>query len=77
MLKIKLFAVACVLSLTAIVLSISPVFVSKADGDRILQEIAVYKSWQRITKEPIKVDGNTFIVDGQEITNYRTGVLSG
>jgi hypothetical protein len=75
MLKIKLFAVAVVLSLTAIVLSYSPVFVSKAENDTILRQIAGYKTWQRINKEPIKV-GNTFMIDGQEVV-VRTGDVGG
>jgi len=84
--KIKLFAVAGILSLVVIVLGNSPVFVTKAEGDVVLQQIAGYKTWQRINKEPIKVgfqiDGaggsvNTFIIDGQEVTNFRTGVLDG
>lgn len=78
MLKIKVFAIAGVLGLVAFVLNNSPVFVSKAESDSILQQIAGYKTWQRINKEPIKVgDVNTFIVDGQEVTNVRTGDVGG
>ena len=86
MLKIKVFIIASVLCLVTFVLSTSPVFVSSAEGDTVLQQIAGYKTWQRINKEPIKVsfmiDGasgseNTFIVDGQEVTNVRNGALSG
>ena len=88
MLKIKLFAVAVFFSVTAIVLSYSPFFVSKAESDAILQQIAGYKTWKRINKEPIKVGGGfqidgdagsekTFMIDGQEVTNFRTGVLNG
>jgi hypothetical protein len=86
--KFKLFAAACVLSLTAIVLSSAPVFVSKAESDDILREIAGYKNWKRINEVPIKVSGGfqidgvaaetiTFIIDGQEVTNFRTGDLGG
>lgn len=86
MIKIKLFAALSLLSFAAIIFSVSPVFVSKAENDSILQEIAQYKNWQRISKEPIKsvfqIDGNSgdeniFIVDGQEVTNFRTGTLNG
>lgn len=87
MLKIKVFAIGIVLSLVAIVLSNSPVFTSKAESDTVLQQIAAYKTWQRINKEPIKVGGfqidgasgseQTFMIDGQEVTNFRTGVLNG
>lgn len=58
--KIKLFAVSGVLSLLAIVLGSSPVFVSKAEDDKILQSIAGYKSWTKITKEPIRVELGEF-----------------
>lgn len=88
MLKIKVFAIGVVLSLVAIVLSSSPVFTSKAESDTVLQQIAAYKTWQRINKEPIKVSGGfqidgasgseqTFMIDGKEVTNFRTGVLNG
>ena len=87
MLKIKIIAIVGVLFLVGIVLSSSKRFESSAKGD-VLEEIATYKTWTRINKEPIKVanpiqiDGesdkeNVFIIDGQEVTNFRTGVLSG
>ena len=86
MLKIKLCAVAVFLLATAIVLSNSRQFTATANAD-VLAEIANYKTWQRINKEPIKVGGfqidgaagteNVFIVDGQEVTNFRTGTLNG
>jgi hypothetical protein len=67
MLKIKLFAIACVLSLAALVPNISPVFVSKAEDDNILREIAGYRSWTKITKEPLgfqlKIASGEFQVD--------------
>jgi hypothetical protein len=64
MLKFKLFAVAGFLTLAAIVLAVSPVFVSKAEPDTILREIATYKNWEKVTKKPIfsdmlKKDGAT------------------
>ncbi len=86
MIKIKFFVMLSFLSFVAIVFNTSLVFVSKAENDSILQEIAEYKSWQQINREPIKsvfqIDGvsgddNVFIVDGQEITNFRTGTLNG
>ncbi len=88
MLKIKLVAVAFLLSVTAIVVSFSPARVSRAESDPILQQIAGYKTWQRVNNEPIKVAGGfqidgaagsekTFIIDGKEVTNFRTGVLTG
>jgi bacillopeptidase F (M6 metalloprotease family) len=56
MLKIKLFAIAGVLTLTAIVLAVSPVFVSKAETDTILREIAEYKNWEKVTNKPFSSD---------------------
>jgi hypothetical protein len=74
MLKIKVFSIAGVLGLAIFVLNMSPVFVSNAESDVILNEIAGYKNWRRINKEPIKIpladkhaDGNFFIVDGKEV----------
>ena len=55
MLKIKLFAVAAFILLTAIVLSSSNRFAASANED-VFREIANYKTWQRINKEPIKVE---------------------
>ncbi len=62
MLKIKLFAVAAFIILTAIVLSSSRQFAASANED-IFREIATYKTWQRINKEPIKVE-SAFQIDG-------------
>ena len=87
MLKIKLIAIIGILSFVAFVFHNSHSFSSSASGD-VFEEIAKYKTWTRMNKEPIKVanpiqvDGeggkeNVFIIDGQEVTNFRTGVLSG
>jgi len=68
MLKIKLFAVLGTLGLLAIAWSISPIIVSKAEGDEILREIAAYKNWTKITKEPLGfqlgVSSGQFQIDG-------------
>lgn len=86
MLKVKLIAVLSVFAIVAIVLSSSSSFSTSAENDNAVQEIAGYKTWTKITKEPIKVeflnkvkagDKNTFIVDGQEVTNFRVGELGG
>ena len=53
--KIKLYSFAGSLALFAVVLTASPVFVSSAAPDDIINEIAGYKSWQRINKAPIKI----------------------
>ena len=55
MLKLKLFAVAGALVFVGIVLSVSPKFATSAKTD-VAQEIAGYKNWTRITKEPIRVE---------------------
>ena len=62
--KIKIFVAAGVLSLAAIVLNISPVFVSKAEDDKVLQAISGYKKWTKVTKEPIAVDVGNLAVSG-------------
>jgi len=62
--KIKLFAIAGVLILTAIVLAVSPVFVSKAEPDTILREIATYKNWEKVTKKPILAT-SSFTIDAE------------
>lgn len=62
MLKIKLFAVAAFVVLTAIVLSSSNRFAASANED-VFREIANYKTWQRINKKPIKVESE-FQIDG-------------
>lgn len=75
MLKIKLFAVFAFLILTAIVLSSSRPFAVSANGD-VLREIAEYKTWHRINKEPITADsilasdGKTLIIEGQKVANF-------
>jgi hypothetical protein len=86
MLKIKLITIFGVFVLVGIVLSNSSSYSTSAETDNALQEIANYKTWTKITKEPIKVgfqvdgkagDENNFIVDGQEVINFRTGQLDG
>lgn len=59
MIKIKISAIATVFLLIGIVLSGSHQFSTSAEGD-VLNEIAGYKNWTRITKEPIKVE---FVID--------------
>ena len=87
MLKLKLAVIAIFLSFAGFALSNSEKVSASAETD-FVQEIAKYKTWTRINKEPIKVatgftidgkagDEQVFIVDGQEITNFRTGALSG
>jgi hypothetical protein len=86
--KIKIFAIVVILCFIALVTSNSHTFVSKAQNDPIIEEIAVYKTWTRINKNPITVkvlladqneteDKNVFIVDSQEVTNFRAGDLGG
>jgi hypothetical protein len=63
MLKIKLFAVAVVVMIAASALSNSRYFAASANEDVLLQEIANYKTWHRMTNEPIKV-ASGFQIDG-------------
>lgn len=85
MLRIKIFVIVGILFLVGIVLSSSERFASSAKGD-VFEEIANYKTWTRITKEPIKtafqIDGtsgsqNTLVIDGREIIKFRPGTLNG
>ena len=85
MLKLKLVALVVIFVFVGIVLNGSHQFSTSAKTD-VLADISNYKSWTKITSEPIKVsfwvDGqianeNIFIIDGQETTNFRTGALNG
>lgn len=83
MVKIKIGAMIFLLGLVGIVLNGSHHFSSHAETDAA-DEIAKYKNWSKITKKPIKVeseielgDGKKFVVDGQEVTNFRTGDSGG
>lgn len=53
MLRVKICAVIGVFGVITFVLNSSPVFVSKAENDEILKEIAGYKNWTKVTKAPI------------------------
>ncbi len=59
MLKIKLFVIVVVMSLVGIISSTSYQFSSKAESDTILGEIAAYRTWAKVTKEPLgfQIDG--------------------
>lgn len=63
MIKLKILAIASVLMIAGIVSSGSRSFSTLAKSD-VLQEIAGYKSWSKITKEPIKVS-TEFTIDGR------------
>lgn len=54
MLKIKLIAIIGILSFVAFVFHNSHSFSSSASGD-VFEEIAKYKTWVKISKEPIAV----------------------
>lgn len=53
---IKLFSIAGIFGFLAVVFHISPEFETRAAKDEILEKIADYKTWTRVSKEPIKVD---------------------
>lgn len=59
MLKIKLFVLAVVISLVGFISSTSHQFSSKAESDTILGGIAAYRTWAKVTKEPLgfQIDG--------------------
>ena len=63
MLKIKFIAIIGIFVLVGIVLSHSRSFSTLANGD-VLQEIAKYKTWNKITKEPIVVKTDEFVYPG-------------
>lgn len=64
-------------------------FKTSAESDAIVTQITKYKTWTRLNKKPIRVDfasllkndpkvaPNTFIIDGQEVVNFRAGDLGG
>lgn len=52
---IKLLSVVLVLGSIGLISSASRLFVSKADGDDTLKEIAGYKTWSRISKTAVPV----------------------
>lgn len=54
MLKLKLIAIIGVLSFVGIVLHNSQIFSSSAKGGAV-EEIAKYKTWTKVSKEPIVV----------------------
>jgi hypothetical protein len=85
--QIKITAIVVILCFVAFVLSTSPSLVSKAENDPIIDELTHYKTWTRINRTAITVkapladqtqsDKTIFIVDGQEVTNFRSGDLGG
>ena len=75
MIKIKIIAAVFLLSLVGIVLNGSSDFAVSAND--VADEIANYKNWTPITKEPFKVPTQVkiFLVDGQELSNFDTNVF--
>lgn len=59
---IKSSIIAAVFIFVGIVSNLSPQFTSKAEGDEILKAIGDYKTWSKITKEPLRT--NNFQLDG-------------
>ncbi len=54
--RIKLITLITILSLVGIVSFNSYQSPTKASGDSIFEEIANYKTWTKVSKDPIKVD---------------------
>ena len=68
----------------ALVAGTSPVFVSRAEGDPILSEIARYKTWDRVNTTPIAVplqqseaDNKSAFIVGEELTTWSVSDLGG
>ncbi len=67
---LKLYAIVATLAVVTFFLSASNGFVSNADSDEIINEIAGYKNWARISEQPIKVSfphlvkDSNFKIDG-------------
>lgn len=53
--KIKGFVVLAMIALVALVLMFAPKFFAQAENDSLVNEIADYKTWTKITREPFKV----------------------
>lgn len=73
--RIKLITIFSVLVLVGIIASNSWQFSSLAKDDEILSEIAKYKSWAKISKEPIKVESLNLLRTGS--SEIVIGDLSG
>jgi hypothetical protein len=54
--RIKLLTIFSVLVLVGIITDNSRQFTSAAKDDEVLSEIAKYKTWTKVSKEPIKVE---------------------
>jgi hypothetical protein len=52
---LKIIVVVSAFSFVAILFNNSFIPKTKADGDEVLKEIAKYKSWTKITKDPVEV----------------------
>lgn len=54
--RIKLITILIFIGLVGTVLLSSQQFASKAKGDSVLEQIASYRNWTKVSKEPIKVN---------------------
>lgn len=61
---LKIIVVTTVFSFVAFVFNNSFVPKIKADGDEVLKEIGKYKSWTKITKDPVEVTIGNLTVSG-------------
>jgi hypothetical protein len=62
MIKIKIIAAAFLLGFVGIVLNSS--YQISVSANDVSDEIAKYKSWSRVTKEPVKVEIDTSAISG-------------
>jgi hypothetical protein len=62
--RIKLIVILTLLGLVGAVISSSPQFLAKAEKDQVLTEVAKYKTWTKVSMEPIKVEFDTSSLEG-------------
>jgi hypothetical protein len=83
--KIKFAVISIALSLTGIIVSNNPSQpLAEAKGDSV-KEISAYKTWSKITKEPIKVKvapvlppaSVAFVIDENDPNQARVGAFNG
>jgi ABC-type cobalt transport system substrate-binding protein len=62
--RIKLITIFSLLTLVIIIANNSRQFSSSAKDDEVLSEITKYKSWTKVSKEPIKVESDALTIGG-------------
>ena len=62
--RIKLITIFSMLILVGIIANNSRQFSSAAKDDETLSEIAKYKTWTKVSKDPIKVESDALTISG-------------